>query len=62
MEDKRDYMIVEAAFANMKHMFIERKLDLIPVPQILASDADLQRDARILFTMKNAMGVSQLLT
>jgi len=62
MEDKRDYVIVEAAFANMKQMLFERKLDLIPVPQILANDADLQRDARTLFTMKDATGVSQLLT
>ena len=62
MEDKRDYVIVEAAFANMKQMLFERKLDLIPVPQILANDADLQRDARTLFTMKDAAGVSQLLT
>jgi sulfonate transport system substrate-binding protein len=55
LEDKRDYTVVEAGFANMRAMLAEKKVDLIPSVLPFANDPELLKIARPLFTVKDAM-------
>jgi sulfonate transport system substrate-binding protein len=60
--DKRDYTVVETAFPNMKAMLLEKKVALIMLPPAFAWDPAITDSARILFTMKDAMGGPSQLT
>jgi len=59
LEANRDYTIVEAPFPAMKAMLIEKKVDLIPAVLPFSLDPELKKAARSLFTMRDAIGVSQ---
>ena len=60
LEDKRDYTVVEAGFGAMKAMLAEKKVELIPAVTPFSFDAELRKNARTLFTQKDAMGSSAL--
>src|SRR5258708_2949029 len=48
LEDRKDFTIIEAGFANMPAMLAERKVDLIPAVPIMAHDPKLRAIARTL--------------
>ncbi len=54
LEEKRDYTMVEAGFANMKAMLVEKKVDL--VPGVLPFSFALAEVGNTLFTAKDALG------
>ena len=59
LEDKRDYTVVEAPFPAMKAMLAEKKADLIPAVLPFSTDPELKKISRVLFTTKDAVGVTQ---
>src|SRR3954451_24313039 len=61
LEDKRDYTIVEAPFPTMKAMLKEKKADLVPSVPPFNFDPELKQMSRVLFTSKDAIGVSQFI-
>ena len=61
LEDKRDYTIVEAPFPTMKAMLKEKKADLIPSVPPFSHDPELKQISRVLFTSKEAIGISQFI-
>jgi sulfonate transport system substrate-binding protein len=61
LEANRDYTIVEAPFPAMRAMLAEKKVDLIPAVLPFALDPQLQKIARPLFTVHDAIGVSQFI-
>jgi sulfonate transport system substrate-binding protein len=61
LEANRDYTIVEAPFPAMRAMLAEKKVDLIPAVLPFALDPQLQKIAQPLFTVHDAMGVSQFI-
>lgn len=58
---ERDYNVIEVAFANMKAVLAERKVDLISVgtPQF-SWDPEVRSIARPLFTQRDAFGKTDL--
>lgn len=60
LQENRDYTVVEAGFGAMRAMLSEKKVDLIPSVLPFAYDPELQKTSRVLFTQKDAMGVSEL--
>jgi NitT/TauT family transport system substrate-binding protein len=61
LEEKRDYVMVEAPLPTMRVMLAEKKADLIPVVPPFAFDPALRRIARPLFVNSDIHGVMQLL-
>jgi sulfonate transport system substrate-binding protein len=61
LEDKRDYTVVEAAFPTMRAMLTEKKAALIPGVIPFAFDPELRKNARTLFTQKDAIGTTQMI-
>ena len=61
LEDKRDYTIIEAPFPTMKVMLKEKKADLIPSVPPFSHDPELKQISRLLFTSKEAIGISQFI-
>jgi len=61
LEDKRDYSVVESDFAHMNAMLLERKVDLVIGSMPFALDADMQANAHVLFTLRDAMGRTQMI-
>jgi len=61
IDDKKDVSFVEAGFANMKTMLLQKKADLISSTEPWYDDPELQQNAVTLFTQKDATGVTQLL-
>jgi sulfonate transport system substrate-binding protein len=61
LEDKRDFVIVEAALPSMKALLAERKVDLIPGVIPFAYDPELARISRPLFTQTDVVGTTQTL-
>ena len=59
LEANRDYTIIEAPFPAMKAMLAEKKVDLIPAVLPFSLDPELKKIARSLFTMRDAIGLSQ---
>jgi sulfonate transport system substrate-binding protein len=59
LEANRDYTVVEAPFPAMRAMLAEHKVDLIPTVLPFALDPELKKIARPLFTITDAIGVSQ---
>ncbi len=60
MEDKRDYTIIEANFANMNALLYDHKADLITSIGFFETD-ELRQKAHPLFHLRDVMGVSQIL-
>ncbi len=59
LADKRDVTIIEVQVPNMKAALTERKVALIaPLPPF-TRDPQLQQISRVLFTQREALGVSQ---
>ncbi len=61
LEDKRDYVMLEAPLPTMRAMLAEKKVDLIPVVPPFAFDPQLRSIARPLFVNRDIGGVTQLL-
>ncbi|HWE71867.1 MAG TPA: ABC transporter substrate-binding protein [Stellaceae bacterium] len=61
LEDKRDYNLIEAQFANMKSLLIEGKAAMVAIAPPFAFDPELQSASRMFFTETDAMGPTQLL-
>jgi NitT/TauT family transport system substrate-binding protein len=59
LEANRDYTIIEAPFPAMKSMLAEKKADLITGVLPFQFDPELKSMARVLFTMRDAIGASQ---
>ena len=62
LEDKRDYNLIEAQFANMKNLLIEGKAAMVAIAPPFAFDPELQAVSRMFFTETDAMGPTQLLS
>ncbi len=60
MEEKRDYRIVEIEFANMIPALREKKVDLVGEVTPFTIEAHKAGGVRTLFTLKQAMGPSQV--
>jgi NitT/TauT family transport system substrate-binding protein len=60
LEDKTDYTVVETQFPNMKQLLLSHEADLIVAVPPFSYDPELRANARTLFTMKDAFGVTQL--
>ena len=61
LENKRDYVMLEAPLPTMRAMLAEKKVDLIPVVPPFAFDPELRRIAHPLFVNSDIGGVTQLL-
>ncbi len=61
LENKRDYTIIEAPFPAMRAMLAEKKVALIPTVLPFALDPELKKIARPLFSVHDAIGVSQFI-
>ncbi len=59
LEANRDYTIVEAPFPAMRAMLMEKKVDLISAVLPFSLDPELKKNARVLFTTEDAVGVTQ---
>lgn len=55
-----DYTELEAGFANMRALLDEHKVDLIAAPLPFKYDPALERLSRTLFTLKDALGPTEL--
>jgi sulfonate transport system substrate-binding protein len=60
LEDKRDYNVTEVRFPNMGAVLHEKKVDMIGILVPFAAGVK-KKGARTLFTMKDAMGPSQMI-
>ena len=60
MQEKRDYRIVEVDFANMIPALREKKVDLVGEVTPFSIEANKAGGVRTLFTLKQAMGPSQV--
>ena len=56
LEASRDYNVVEANFTNQVELLSEAKVDMTTTVAEMVNDAELQRIARPLFDLKEAMG------
>jgi NitT/TauT family transport system substrate-binding protein len=61
LEDKRDYSLIEAQFANMKSLLIEGKAAMVAIAPPQAFDPELRAASRMFFTASDAMGPTQLI-
>ncbi len=61
LDDKKDVTFVEASFANMGTMLLQKKADLISSTEPWYDDPELQKNATTLFTQREATGTTQLL-
>src|SRR6202040_3624695 len=60
LEDRKDYTAVEADYANMSAMLLDRKVALIIGANPWAMNPNLQANAHTLFTARDALGRSQM--
>ena len=61
LEDKRDYSVIEAPMPAMKAVLTERKAELVPGVPPFAFDPELRSVGRVLFTQREALGVTQMI-
>ena len=61
LEDKRDYIHLEAPLPTMRAILTDRKADLIPSVVPFQFDPELQRVGRVLFTQREAIGLTQMI-
>src|ERR1700722_7892852 len=59
LEANRDYTIIEAPFPGMRAMLAEKKVDIIPTVLPFALDPELKKIAKPLFSITDAIGLSQ---
>src|SRR6202050_4534013 len=59
LEANRDYTIIEAPFPGMRAMLPEKKVDIIPTLLPLPLDPELKKIANPLFSITDAIGLSQ---
>jgi sulfonate transport system substrate-binding protein len=60
LEDRRDYNLVEGAFAALNPMLIEKKADMVgDIPPFIYAKG-FQEQTRVLFRMRDAMGPTQM--
>jgi len=60
LEAKRDYTLIEAAYPNMKALLLEQKAALVPIISVFGSDPELKEKAFTLFTIRDALGETDL--
>ena len=60
IDDRKDLTIIEAAYPNMKAVLAGRKADIVVVIPPFAQDPELRQIARVLFTMADAVGKTQV--
>jgi sulfonate transport system substrate-binding protein len=58
--DVKDVTMVESGFQNMKSMLLEKKVAFAPFVRPFALDPELRAKAHALFTLRDAMGVTNL--
>jgi sulfonate transport system substrate-binding protein len=61
LEDKRDYIIVEAALPNLKSMLLSKKVDLAAAGTTAITDPELHTQTRNLFTQVEAVGRTEMI-
>jgi sulfonate transport system substrate-binding protein len=61
LEDKRDYTVIESDFAHMNAMLLERKASLTIGSMPFALDPEMRENAHALFTLRDAMGRTQMI-
>jgi len=61
LEDKRDYSVVESDFAHMNAMLLEKKAALTIGSMPFALDPEMRANAHALFTLRDAMGRTQMI-
>jgi NitT/TauT family transport system substrate-binding protein len=61
LEANRDYTIIEAPFPAMRPMLAEKKVDMIPAVLPFSLDPELRKIARSLFSIHDAIGISQFI-
>ena len=61
LEDKRDYTMIEANYANQNALLFDHKADLITSIMYYETD-ELRQKAHPLFVLRDVMGVTQILT
>lgn len=61
LEDKRDYTMLEGPLPAMPAMLLEKKADLIPAVLPFALNPKLREGGKVLFTLKDAMGQTQMI-
>ncbi|HEX3711017.1 MAG TPA: ABC transporter substrate-binding protein [Pseudolabrys sp.] len=61
LEDKRDYTLLEGPLPAMPAMLLEKKVDLIPAVMPFALNPKLRAGGKVLFTLKDAMGPTQMI-
>ena len=61
LEQKRDYVMIEAPLPTMRAMLAEKKADLVPLVVPFSFDPELRRIAKPLFHNRDVMGLTQLL-
>jgi sulfonate transport system substrate-binding protein len=61
LEDKRDLTLIEGAFVNMNSMLLSGKVDLIGQTPPFIYDPTLTAQTHVLFTMKDAVGPTQMI-
>ena len=61
LEDRRDYTTIEAPFSTMRAMLAEKKVDMASSVPPFSFDPELNRISRVLFTSKDAVGISQFI-
>ena len=58
--DDKSFIVVEAAFPNMRAMLLEKKVDLVPAVPPFSHHPDFKANARVLFTAAEALGPNML--
>jgi sulfonate transport system substrate-binding protein len=61
LEDKRDYSVIESDFAHMNAVLLERKASLTIGSMPFLLDPEMQANAHPLFTLRDAMGRTQMI-
>ena len=61
LEDKRDYTMLEGPLPAMPAMLFEKKADLIPAVLPFALNPKLRAEGKVLFELKDAMGLTQMI-
>jgi sulfonate transport system substrate-binding protein len=60
LDDKKDLTMVETGFQNMKSMLLEKKIAFAPFVRPFSQDPELRAQAHTLFTLRDAMGITNL--
>jgi ABC-type nitrate/sulfonate/bicarbonate transport system substrate-binding protein len=61
LEPLRDYTILESPFPTMRAMLAEKKVDMAGSAPPFSFDPELKRITRVLFTSRDAIGISQFI-